>query len=192
MKLENWCDIPTNFGVFRMYDTNDESVNVISACSIEELITPVPVRIHSSCRASEVFHALDCDCADQLKESMRIISRLKNGLVIYLHQEGRGQGLSNKIKAVKLMQTKGIDTADAFYELGLELDPRTYIKATDILQELGVHRVALITNNPRKIAFVKSAGIEVSKIIPTHPIIREENKDYLHSKNKKLSHMIPV
>lgn len=192
MNLENWCELPTKYGLFRMYDTGDESVTLISACKIDELISPVPLRMHSSCRASEIFHALDCDCADQLEESMKLLAEKKNGLVIYLHQEGRGQGLSNKIRAVKLMQEKGIDTVESFHELGLDLDPRSYEKATLILRKLNIKSVSLITNNPRKIKYLRDSGINVSDVIQTNPKIRDENRDYLMSKKMKLDHQLPI
>ena len=192
MNLENWCELPTKYGVFRMYDTEDESVTLISACEIDKLKSPVLLRMHSSCRASEIFHALDCDCADQLEESMKILADQKNGLVIYLHQEDRGQGLSNKIRAVRLMQKKGVDTVESFHELGLELDPRSYEKATRILKELNIKSVALITNNPRKIKYLRDSGINVSEIIQTNPQIRDENREYLISKKIKLAHQLQI
>jgi len=190
--FENHCELPTDFGTFVMYDTGDEDVHTIVFDNIENL-TGIPlVRIQSSCIASEIFNAVDCDCADQLKESMRLISEEGQGIIIHLTQEGRGHGLSKKIEAVSLMQEKGLDTVEAFEFLKLEQDVRDYKKATDILSKLGIEKIRLITNNPSKIESVEAQGIEVVESIKTNPTVREENFDYLISKNDKLGHEIPI
>lgn len=188
---ENWCILPTRFGDFRMYDTQDDKVRVISFSAIEDISDNPLLRMHSSCIASEVFGAKDCDCADQLHESMKLIANEDSGLIIYIHQEGRGHGLSKKIKAVSVMQKEHCDTAESFNRLGLKQDIRDYTKPVEILNDLGITSVRLISNNPYKINFLKQKKIVV-KTIPTHPKIRKENKDYLYSKNEKLGHSLPL
>lgn len=190
--FNNHCELPTNFGTFIMYDTGSEDVHMISFDNIEDIPGTPLVRIQSSCIASEIFNALDCDCADQLRESMRLISQKGQGIIIHLEQEGRGHGLSKKIKAVNLMQERGLDTVDAFEFLNLKQDIREYKKATKILLKLGIEKIRLITNNPSKIKYVESQGIKVVESINTTPIIREENIEYLVSKNNKLNHEIPI
>ncbi len=189
--LKNWCVLPTPMGNFRMYDSGDESIRIISYGDIFSLPNIPLVRIHSSCLASEVFGAMDCDCADQLRESMKIIASEKKGLIIHLHQEGRGQGLSRKIQAVRLMQENNIDTFDSFERLNFKQDVREYDAIVKILEVLNIKSVLLISNNPRKSDFLKSNGISVS-CVNTHPNIRPENSDYLHTKNEKLGHNLPI
>ena len=191
MKLDNFCILPTVYGNFRMYDLQDENIRLLSYSPIEDVGENPLLRIHSSCIASEVFGARDCDCADQLKESMKIISSEGRGLIIHIHQEGRGHGLSWKIRAVSLMQKNNCDTVESFNRLGLELDPREYADIVKILKELNIQSVRLITNNPRKKDFLEKNGITV-EIVHTHPKIRPENEAYLYSKNKKLGHSLPL
>jgi len=191
VRFDNWCTLPTPMGEFRMYDTGDEGVRLITKGDVNDLGKNPLLRIHSSCIASEVFHAQDCDCADQLMEAMKIIATEGHGLIIHLHQEGRGQGLSKKIRAVRLMESDGFDTFDAFEHLGLEQDTRNYDSAVAILKSLEISAVRLISNNPRKIQFLQENNIEFSSV-NTHPNIRPENEDYLHTKNQKLGHQIPL
>ncbi len=185
-----WCELPTKIGIFRMYDMKDEEFRLISFGDIDNLCEVPLIRIHSSCMASEVFKALDCDCSDQLESSMRLIAKEKEGIIFHLHQEGRGHGLSSKIKAVQLMQNKNIDTVEAFNELDFEHDIRTYKKVIDLLSSLGIKKVRVITNNPRKIKYLELNGITVIEKVSLIPEIRDENRDYLYSKNEKLSHSL--
>jgi len=174
-----------------MYDTGDESVRLLCFGDIKDLGSHPLLRIHSSCLASEVFGALDCDCADQLRESIKLIASEGRGLIIHLHQEGRGQGLSSKIKAIQKMQQERLSTVEAFDALGLDQDARTYEKALTILHELEVRSVRLITNNPRKVSYLESHGIHV-EMVNTHPRIRAENAEYLRTKKTKLGHLLPL
>lgn len=190
-ELNNWCTLPTAMGNFRMYDTGNESVRLISKGDVYKFGKMPLLRIHSSCLASEVFGANDCDCADQLSESLKLIAIEGEGLIIHLHQEGRGQGLSNKIRAVRLMESDDLDTVEAFEHLGLEQDIRNYDSAVTILKSLDIIAVRLISNNPRKRQFLQDNGIEVSSV-NTHPNIRPENEMYLHTKNQKLGHQLPL
>lgn len=189
--FDNWCILPTSTGEFRMYDTGNEGVRIVCLGDLNDLGTDPLLRVHSSCLASEVFGALDCDCADQLQESMMRIAREGRGLIIHLNQEGRGQGLSQKIKAIRTMQRDGLDTVEAFDALGIEQDIRCYAEAVRIIQQARIDSVRLITNNPRKAKYLTRAGIRVN-IVNTQPTIREENANYLTTKNKKLGHLLPL
>lgn len=191
MPLADWCMLPTPIGDFRMYDSGDEHVRVVCLGSLRELGPRPLVRLHSSCLASEIFGARDCDCADQLRESMKLIAAEGRGLILHLHQEGRGQGLSNKIKAVSAMQRDRLDTVQAFEALGLEQDPRNYDGAVKVLKLLGVDDVRLISNNPRKLTYLSGRGVR-AEMVNTHPTIRNENADYLATKNAKLGHCLPL
>jgi GTP cyclohydrolase II len=174
-----------------MYDSGDDNVRVVCLGNIEELGPDPLVRVHSSCLASEVFGAIDCDCADQLRESMKMIAEEGRGLVIHLQQEGRGQGLSSKIQAIHRMQHDGIDTVEAYCTLGLEQDTREYAAVTRLLHRLDIHSVRLISNNPRKVCYLQERGIHVTRV-NTHPVVRPENAQYLESKNAKLGHNLPL
>ncbi len=191
LNKDNWCVLPTRFGDFRMYDTQVEGVLLLSVSPIENIGNNPILRMHSSCIASEVFQAKDCDCADQLYESMKLIVNEGRGIIIYLYQEGRGHGLSKKIKAVSVMQKENCDTAESFVRLGLQQDVRDFSKPVKILHFLGINTVRLISNNPYKVNFLARNDIIV-EVIPTHPKIREENRDYLYSKNAKLGHTLQL
>ncbi len=187
----NYCELPTLFGVFRMYDSGNEHLRIITFGDIYNLGDKPIVRIHSSCLASEVFGARDCDCVDQLREAMKLIASEGAGMIIHLHQEGRGQGLSKKILAVHKMQSEGLDTAESFDILGLEYDIRDYNDAIAVLKAVGIKSIRLVSNNPRKKRILEQAGFEL-KILQTHPMVRPENVDYLLSKNRKFGHTLPL
>lgn len=189
--FDSWCELPTPMGNFRMYDSGHEHLRVVCLGDIREQGVRPLLRVHSSCLASEVFSASDCDCADQLRESMKLIATEGRGLIIHLHQEGRGQGLSLKIKAVAKMQREGLDTVSAFEALGLEQDVRCYGDAVRVLRLVGIHAVRLISNNPRKVSYLKEHGIH-AEMVNTHPTVRAENAGYLETKKAKLGHRIPL
>lgn len=189
--LESWCSLPTLMGEFRMYDSGDEHVRVVCLGDLENQGPEPLLRIHSSCLASEVFGAIDCDCADQLREAMKLIATAGCGLIVHLHQEGRGQGLSKKITAIHQMQRDGLDTVEAFDALGLEQDTRTYDVAVQLLRHLDISTVRLISNNPRKVQYLQKHGVTVT-MVNTHPVVRPENSDYLKTKNAKLGHQLPL
>ena len=189
--LENWCALPTPMGEFRMYDTGDESVRVVSLGNLREQGPNPLLRIQSSCLASEVFGAVDCDCADQLRESMKLIATEGRGLIIHIHQEGRGQGLSQKIRAVHLMQRDSLDTVAAFEALGLEQDIRSYDEVVYLLRRIEIETIRLISNNPAKMLFLQQHGLRV-EMMNTHPTIRPENAKYLETKKAKLGHKLPL
>lgn len=191
LKFDNWCYLPTRLGEFRMYDTTNDDISVISMGDINSLGKQPLFRVHSSCRASEVFGALDCDCSDQLKEAMKKIAAEGQGIIVYQEQEGRGHGLSVKINAVSIMQKQQVDTAKSFEILGLEQDIRIYPEAVSLLKELNISAVRLISNNSKKHEYFNRHGIE-TEMVHTNPLIRPQNEEYLKSKNQKLGHKIPI
>jgi GTP cyclohydrolase II len=148
----------------------------------------VPVRLHSECLTGDVMGSLRCDCRDQLEKSLRYIDGEGKGILIYLRQEGRGIGLMNKIRAYSL-QEKGYDTVEANQRLGFDDDLRDYDLAVRILKDLGIKSVALITNNPEKIAALAKGGILVSRRIPVIVRANRFNKVYLRTKRAKLGHL---
>lgn len=189
--FETWCALPTPMGEFRMYDSGDERVRVVCLGELEDQGAEPLFRVHSSCLSSEVFGAVDCDCADQLREAMKLIATEGRGLIVHLHQEGRGQGLSQKIRAIHRMQHDGLDTVEAFEALGLEQDTRSYDAAVKLLHHLGISSVRLISNNPRKEHYLQQRGVRVT-MVNTHPTIRPENSEYLETKKAKLGHLLPL
>ena len=189
VKLKNWCSIPTEYATFRMYDTGDDAIKIISSGDIHNLSEPVLMRIHSSCAASEIFGALDCDCNDQLQQAMKLIAKYKQGIIFHLDQEGRGHGLSQKIQACSLMQKKKITTAKSFDEMNLEYDVRDYNAVIVWLQFLNITQIKLITNNPRKYDAL-AKHVTITQKIALKPNVRHENLSYLKSKNDELNHCL--
>ena len=149
---------------------------------------PVLVRVHSECMTGEVFGSRRCDCADQLHHAMATIAKQGSGVIVYLRQEGRGIGLANKIRAYAL-QDEGYDTVDANRALGFEDDLRSYRAAADILNDLGVTQVRLLTNNPSKVTGLKEAGVPHVERVPMELAWREENRDYLSTKLDRMNHI---
>ncbi|MGQ0628458.1 MAG: NADAR domain-containing protein [Phycisphaerales bacterium] len=189
--LSNWCELPTSLGVFRMYWSGNDLLRIVCFGDLRAQGPTPLLRIHSSCLASEIFGAHDCDCADQLRESLQLIANERRGILCHMLQEGRGHGLSAKIRAVGLMQRQQIDTCEAYDALGLQQDVRTYGDVVALLKELGLDDVRLISNNPRKRDFLQGAGIRVEMVrIPA--IVRPENDAYLRVKNEKLGHQLTL
>jgi GTP cyclohydrolase II len=152
---------------------------------------PVTVRLHSACLTGDLFGSLKCDCGDQLRETVRFMAQNEGGILLYLDQEGRGNGIANKIRAYKL-QSQGYDTYDADEVLGFEADQRRFDFAAAMLQELGVGKVRLMTNNPEKIAALTKAGLEV---ISDHRVLGRptaENVSYLAAKRDRAGHYIDL
>jgi len=148
---------------------------------------PPLLRLHSSCVFSESFRTQDCDCALQLDASLRHIQS-EGGIVIYLYQEGRGTGLRDKTRAISIQQSKGLDTASAFAELGHAPDPRIYDAAIEVLRHFGISTVALATNNPKKIAALEAAGIRVEGRVALKISTTAVVDDYIKSKRDVLGH----
>jgi 3,4-dihydroxy 2-butanone 4-phosphate synthase/GTP cyclohydrolase II len=150
---------------------------------------PVLVRVHSECLTGDVFHSLRCDCGDQLIRAMEMIGEAGKGALIYMHQEGRGIGLANKIKAYAL-QEKGKDTVEANEALGLLPDLREYGLGAQILAHLGIRKLRMMTNNPKKIIGLKGYGLEVVERVPIVVEANLKNIDYLRTKQEKMGHLL--
>jgi len=149
----------------------------------------VLVRVHSECLTGDVFGSERCDCGDQIRQSLRLIDERGFGVLIYMHQEGRGIGLTNKIRAYAL-QDQGRDTVEANLELGFKEDLRDYGIGAQILRDLRVERVALLTNNPRKITGLQIYGVNVAERVPLEVPPRDSNIHYLRTKQVKLGHLL--
>ncbi|MBW2038670.1 MAG: bifunctional 3,4-dihydroxy-2-butanone-4-phosphate synthase/GTP cyclohydrolase II [Deltaproteobacteria bacterium] len=151
----------------------------------------VLVRVHSECLTGDVFGSLRCDCGEQLHAAMRMIAQEGKGVLVYMRQEGRGVGLVNKLKAYCL-QELGRDTVEANEELGFKADLRDYGIGAQILVDLGLHRVRLMTNNPKKVIGLEGYGIEVVESVPIEVSPRRENISYLKTKQKKMGHVLKI
>jgi 3,4-dihydroxy 2-butanone 4-phosphate synthase/GTP cyclohydrolase II len=152
---------------------------------------PVLVRVHSECLTGDVFGSLRCECGDQLRQAMKLVAEQGKGVVIYLRQEGRGIGLANKLKAYHLQERYGLDTVEANARLGFPADKRDYGIGAQILRDLGVHKIRVLTNNPKKISRLKVYGLDVVEQVPLQIPSNPANKDYLRAKREKLGHLLP-
>ena len=150
---------------------------------------PILVRVHSECFTGDVLGSLRCDCREQLQDAMKIIQDEGSGVLLYLRQEGRGIGLVNKLKAYSL-QDKGYDTVEANEKLGFKPDLREYGIGAQILADLGLKKIRLITNNPRKIVGLEGYGLHVMERIALSVEPKELNKKYLKTKKDKLGHLM--
>ncbi len=150
---------------------------------------PVLVRVHSSCMTGDILGSLRCDCGDQLHAAMKMVEAEGKGVVLYMNQEGRGIGLINKLKAYKL-QEEGRDTVEANIELGFEQDERDYGVGAQILRQMGITKIKLISNNPRKRAGITGYDLEIIETVPIEIASNQHNKKYLETKRDKLGHKI--
>jgi 3,4-dihydroxy 2-butanone 4-phosphate synthase/GTP cyclohydrolase II len=152
---------------------------------------PVLVRVHSECLTGDVFHSLRCDCGEQIDLAMRAIADEGRGVFLYMRQEGRGIGLHNKIRAYAL-QDQGLDTVEANEALGFESDIRDYGIGAQILADLGVRNIRLLTNNPRKVIGLEGYGLQVVETLPILTKPNPRNVKYLETKRKKMGHLLKV
>lgn len=151
---------------------------------------PVLVRVHSECLTGDVFRSMRCDCGAQLEAATRRVQEERCGVVLYLRQEGRGIGLENKLRAYHLQEEKGLDTVDANLELGFPPDLRDYGIGAQILYDLGVRKMRLLTNNPRKIVGLSGYGLEIAERVPLEVPPSEHNREYLEAKRLRLGHLL--
>ena len=149
------------------------------------------VRVHSSCETGDIFHSLKCDCGEQLETALKMIEQEGTGVVLYMHQEGRGIGLANKLKAYKL-QEQGLDTVEANVALGFAPDLRDYGIGAQILCELGISSIKLMTNNPKKIIGLDGYGLKITKRVPIEMKPNAVNKRYLKTKKEKMGHKLKL
>jgi 3,4-dihydroxy 2-butanone 4-phosphate synthase / GTP cyclohydrolase II len=184
--------LPTAFGEFDVVGYRslvDDKHHVAMVKGEIEGQTDVLVRVHSECLTGDVFHSLRCDCGEQLESALSMIEREGRGVLLYLAQEGRGIGLLNKLKAYNL-QDKGLDTVDANLELGLPVDLRDYGIGAQILSDLGLSSIRILTNNPKKIRGLEGYGLSVTDQIPIQHAPNPHNEAYLRAKRDRLGHSL--
>ncbi|MDD5228504.1 MAG: GTP cyclohydrolase II [Methylococcales bacterium] len=184
--------LPTKNGDFVLYyyQTNQDDKEHLALVkgNVSEQEN-VPVRVHSECLTGDVFGSRRCDCGEQLNRAMQYVEKSGCGVVIYLRQEGRGIGLFDKLKAYNL-QDHGLDTVDANLALGHLADEREYDVAAAILNDLKVHSIKLLTNNPAKISALDDLGIKVVERVPLEIASNQDNVDYLKTKVEKMAHLL--
>jgi 3,4-dihydroxy 2-butanone 4-phosphate synthase/GTP cyclohydrolase II len=196
VQKEASANLPTEYGDFivcayKYAGDVDEVIHLALVKGDVSLVDSVLVRVHSECLTGETFGSLRCDCGPQLHGSMKMIEREGAGVLLYLRQEGRGIGLLAKLKAYKL-QEQGFDTQDANIELGFPPDLRDYGVGAQILVDLGIKKIRLITNNPRKIIGLEGYGLEIAERVPLEIPPNEYNKKYLETKSCKMGHVLHI
>ncbi len=185
-------NMPTTYGEFNMVayrhkESHEEHLALIKGAWKED--EPVMVRVHSSCMTGDIFGSCRCDCGPQLHAAMEMINKEGNGVILYMNQEGRGIGLMNKLLAYKL-QEQGLDTVEANLQLGFKMDERDYGVGAQILRDLGVSKMRLMTNNPTKRAGLIGYGLEIVESIPIEISPNPHNQQYLETKRDKMGHAI--
>ncbi len=195
-------DLPTRYGRFRVhyYRSMVDDKEHVAVCHgdvgtpestpappIEEVVL---VRVHDECFTGDTLHSVLCDCGEQLEVALKMIGQAQRGVVLYMRQEGRGIGLENKLHAYVLQQQQGLDTVEANLNLGLPVDKREYGVGAQILRHLGIRRMRLVSNNPRKFHALSGYGLEIVERVPIEVPPRRENLRYLQTKKRKLGHML--
>lgn len=185
-------NMPTNYGDFKLAAYKQKSTGDVHMALIKgtwDIDEPVLVRVHSSCATGDIFGSYRCDCGPQLHAAMEMVSKNGKGIVLYMNQEGRGIGLLNKLRAYKL-QEEGYDTVEANHKLGFKMDHRDYGIGAQILRDLGVKKIKLITNNPKKRTGLLGYGLEIIESVPIEITPNEHNIRYLTTKRDKMGHDI--
>lgn len=183
-------ELPTKYGLFEIiiyHSISDDKEHAV--LKMGKIKNSSLVRVHSQCLTGDSFGSLRCDCGDQLSESMKKIAKNGSGIIIYLNQEGRGIGLTNKIRAYEL-QDKGMDTVEANKALGFPSDLRDFKVAADIIKDLGLSKINLLSNNPDKKSQLTRFGIKIVKRIPLEIKPNTVNLKYLKTKKQKLNHQL--
>lgn len=183
-------EMPTKHGHFELiaFEQKDNGQeHLVLKKGTWEPNEPVLVRVHSSCITGDIFHSMRCDCGEQLQKSMEMIEHEGKGAIIYINQEGRGIGLTNKLKAYKL-QEQGLDTVDANVQLGFKPDERDYGVGAQMLRDIGVHKMRLMTNNPTKRAGLIGYGLEIVENVPIKTPANKHNENYLKTKRERMGH----
>jgi len=185
-------DMPTKYGHFKLIAFNEKNTNNEHLALIKgewKKGEPVLVRVHSSCFTGDILGSFRCDCGEQLHEAMRLVEAAGQGVIVYMNQEGRGIGLLNKLRAYKL-QEEGMDTVEANLHLGFPMDKRDYGVGAQILRYLGITKLRLLSNNPRKRAGLLGYGLEIVDTVPIEVHPNPHNEKYLQTKRDKLGHEI--
>ena len=192
MKRQAEANLPTEWGEFEIIayseNENDWMPHLAMISKNTDLSKTVNIRIHSECITGDLFHSKRCDCGKQLDAAMKYIHE-NGGVLLYLRQEGRNIGIINKLKAYNL-QDKGLNTAEANIELGFPADARDFKIAVEILEDLGIQSVNLLTNNPEKISFIKDSSIKLVHRIPLEINPEKENLEYLKTKKDFFGHFL--
>lgn len=192
IKREIEVDMPTEHGHFRLVafdQINTHDVHLALIKGTWEKDEPVLVRVHSSCVTGDIFGSCRCDCGSQLHKAMELVDHEGKGVVLYMKQEGRGIGLLNKLRAYKL-QEEGLDTVEANLKLGFDMDERDYGIGAQIIRSLGITKIRLITNNPKKRVGLMGYGLEIVDNVPIEIVPNPHNERYLETKRDKLGHTI--
>ena len=192
VRIVAMAELPTRFGDFHIiaFENNRDGKEHVAITKGDVIgARDVPVRLHSECLTGDALGSLRCDCRDQLEASLKAIGQMERGMVLYLRQEGRGIGLTNKIRAYSL-QDEGLDTVEANHALGFRDDERDYAVAAHMLMSLQIESVQLMTNNPKKIDQLTQYGIDVTKRIPHIMEPNDHNRFYLETKAAKSGHLI--
>ncbi|QEL17243.1 GTP cyclohydrolase II [Limnoglobus roseus] len=203
VKREIGLKLPTEFGEFDLFaytslvDAEPHIAITMGGVGVEHtggvicpVNEPVLVRMHSECLTGDVLHSAKCDCGPQLQYAMQQVAAAGKGVIVYMRQEGRGIGLLNKLKAYRLQQEEGLDTVEANKRLGFAPDLRNFGIGAQILHDLGVRQIRLLTNNPRKVIGLEGYGLKIVERVPIQMTPGEFNRDYLATKREKLGHLL--